>query len=369
VAKILRFRESADEGVRALLRFLLESGKVSGVLTLTKLSNGKDVAYSLITSSEKVKDTVPLFPLMPSNAAKLLSRLTLLESLSEPIAAVIKPCELRGFIELVKLNQGSLENILFISSTCGGVYPLETVNDGNMDEKIPEYWDAIKKMEVPSDIRPTCKCCEHFLPYNADIMIDLVGKKNMENECELFINTPKGEEFIDGIEGELKEGEFQPQHIDNLRNKRTEEREIIYSEIGIEKFGLEGLIRTFGKCIGCHGCREVCPVCYCKLCYFDSRESEHEPQKFDIELNKKDGLRIPPDTVFYQIVRLIHVSGSCIGCGMCSDICPADIPISTIFSNIGESVQNMFEYVPGKNVEEKQPLITFKEDEFVDIEV
>ena len=369
MAKVLELRKSVDEGVRALLKFPLESGKVNGILTLTKVSNGRDVAYSLITSSEKVKDTLPLYPLMPSNSAKLLARLTLLEPMSEPIAAVVRPCELRGFIELVKLNQGSLENILFISSTCGGVYPLEIVNGGNMNEKIPQYWDAIKQMEVPSDIRQTCKGCEHFLPYNADIMIDLVGKKNIENQCELFINTKKGEEFIVGMEGELKEEEFKTEHMNNLLSKKKAEKEKIFNEIGLEKFGLQGLIRTFGKCIGCHGCREVCPICYCKLCYFDSRESEYEPQKFDTELRKKDGLRIPPDTVFYQIVRLIHVSPSCVGCGMCSDICPVDIPLSTIFSNVGESVQNMFEYVPGKNVEEKQPLVTFKEDEFANLKV
>jgi len=369
VAKVLELRKSADEGVRALLRFLLESGKVSSILTLTKISKAKDVAYSIITNPEKVKDTLPLYPFMPSNLGKILARLTLLEPMSEPIAAVIKPCELRGFTELVKLNQGSLENILLISFTCGGVYPLEIVNEENVNEKISQYWERIKEMEIPSDIRPTCKSCEHFLPYNADIMIDLVGKENIEKKCKLFINTSKGEEFINGMEGELQEAELQLQNIDNLRNKRTKEREKIFSETGVEKFGLEGLIRTFGKCIGCHGCRSVCPICYCKLCYFDSREREYEPQEFNAELSKKDGLRIPPDTVFYQIVRLIHVSASCVGCGMCSDVCPVDIPISTIFSKVGESVQNMFEYVPGKNVEEKQPLITFKEDEFANLEV
>ncbi|MEA3347057.1 MAG: Coenzyme F420 hydrogenase/dehydrogenase, beta subunit C-terminal domain [Candidatus Auribacterota bacterium] len=369
MAKVLELRKSADEGVRALLRFLLESGKVSSILTLTRISNKRDVAYSLITSSEKVKDTLPLYPLMPANLAKFLSRLTLLEPMSEPIAVVIRPCELRGFIELVKCNQGSLENILLISSTCGGVYPLEIVNEENVNEKISEYWEGIKNMEIPSDIRPTCKSCEHFLPYNADITIDLIGKENIEKKCKLVINTSKGEEFTDGMEGELKEDEIQAQYIDDLRNKRTEEKEKVSSEIGIEGFGLEGLINVFGKCIGCHGCREVCPICYCKLCYFDSRESKYEPQKFDAELRKKDGMRIPPDTVFFQVVRLMHISASCVGCGMCSDVCPADIPISTIFSNVGESVQNMFEYIPGKNVEEEQPLITFKEDEFADLEV
>lgn len=369
MAKVLELRKSADEGVRALLGFLLESGKVSSILTLTKISNERNVAYSLITSSEKLKDALPLYPLMPANLAKLLSRLTLLEPMSEPIAVVIRPCELRGFIELVKYNQGSLENILLISSTCGGVYPLETVNEENVNEKISKYWEGIKNMEIPSDIRPTCRSCEHFLPYNADITIDLVGRENIEEKFKLFINTSKGEEFINGMEGEWKEDEIQAQYMDDLRNKRTEEKEKVSREIGIEKFGLEGLVETFGKCIGCHACREVCPICYCKLCYFDSRESKYEPQKFEAELRKKDGMRIPPDTVFFQVVRLIHMSASCVGCGMCSDVCPADIPVSTIFSNVGESVQNMFEYIPGKNVEEKQPLITFKEDEFANLEV
>jgi len=369
MGKVLELGKSIDEGVRALLRFLLESGKIEGVLTLTKISKNDDVAYSLITSSELVKDTVPLYPLMPSNAAKLLTRLTLLEPMTEPIAAVVKPCELRGFIELIKLNQGSLENILFISSTCGGVYSLETAEKGNLREKLPQYWEAIKKMEVPPDVRPTCKGCKYFLPYSADITVDLIGKEYNGKKCEILINTQKGEEFISGMEGELKERKIPTEYIDSYRSKRLAEREKIFNEICVEKFGLEELINIFGKCIGCHGCRTVCPICYCKLCYFDSRESDYKPINFETELERKDGMRIPPDTILYQIVRLTHISTSCVGCGMCSDICPVDIPLSIIFSMMGESVQGMFEYVPGKNVEEKMPLITFKTEEFVELEL
>ena len=369
MVKVLELRKSIDEGVRALLRFLLESGKIKAVLTLTKMSKNGDVAYSLITGSEAVKDTIPLYPLMPSNAAEFLSRLTLLEPMLEPIAAVVKPCELRGFIELVKLNQGSLENILFISSTCGGVYSLEIADKGNMREKLPQYWEAIKKMEVPPDIRPTCKGCKYFLPYNADITVDLIGKEYNGKKCEIFINTQKGEEFITGMDGELKEKELYTEYLDSFRSKRISEREKIFNEIKIERFGLDGLLNIFGKCIGCHGCESVCPICYCKLCYFDSRESDYKPMDFETELEIKDGMRIPPDTIFYQIVRLTHISTSCVGCGMCSDICPVDIPLSVIFSMMGESVQDMFEYVPGKNVEEKMPLVTFKTEEFGELEL
>jgi len=367
--KVLELRKSIDEGVRSLLRFLLESGKIKAVLTLTKISKNGDVAYSLVTSTELVKDAIPLYPLMPSNAAKLLSRLTLLEPMAEPIAAVVKPCELRGFIELIKLNQGSPENILFISSTCGGVYPLEIIEKGNVSEKLPQYWESIEKMEVPPDIRPTCKGCKYFLPYNADITVDLVGKEYNGKKCEMFINTPKGEEFISGMEGELKEGELSTEYIDSFQSKRLAEREKILDEIRVEKLGLEELINIFGKCISCHGCKTVCPICYCKLCYFDSRESDYKPMDFETELEKKDGMRIPPDTILYQIVRLTHISTSCVGCGMCSDICPVDIPLSVIFSMMGESVQDMFEYIPGKNMEEKMPLVTFKKEEFGELEL
>jgi len=65
---------------------------------------------------------------------------------------------------------------------------------------------------------------------------------------------------------------------------------------------------------------------------------------------------------------LTHIGISCVSCGLCEDACPVDIPISIIFKKVGESIQNMFEYIPGKNVEEEIPLVTFKQEEFAEIE-
>ncbi len=59
---------------------------------------------------------------------------------------------------------------------------------------------------------------------------------------------------------------------------------------------------------------------------------------------------------------------SCVGCGMCSDVCPADIPVSSIFMKVGESVQKMFNYLPGRDVEEDIPITTFEEQELEEVE-
>jgi len=134
MTKSLKLNIKAEQGIIEFLRFLLENGKIKGVLTLKKINQDKAVVYSLITDSDELNYAVPFFPLMPTNAGKLLSRFTLKESATEPVVAVVKPCELRAFIELVKREQGSLKNIFFISLICGGVYPLTIAVDENVEK-------------------------------------------------------------------------------------------------------------------------------------------------------------------------------------------------------------------------------------------
>ena len=76
---------------------------------------------------------------------------------------------------------------------------------------------------------------------------------------------------------------------------------------------------------------------------------------------------MPPNTIFFQLGRLAHVSVSCVGCGMCTDVCPVDIPVSTIFSKVGASVQTLFDYLPGRDVTEELPLRTFEEEELTQV--
>ena len=54
---------------------------------------------------------------------------------------------------------------------------------------------------------------------------------------------------------------------------------------------------------------------------------------------------------------------SCIGCGACEEACPSNIPLLKIFQLTGENVQKLFEYIPGRSLEDELPAATFREEE------
>ncbi|MCK4696167.1 MAG: Coenzyme F420 hydrogenase/dehydrogenase, beta subunit C-terminal domain, partial [Candidatus Cloacimonetes bacterium] len=236
--KVLKKNKSVEKGIIDLLKFLLESKKINGVFTLRKLDQNT-VDYALITDVSGLNDAVPFYPLMPVNAGKMLSHLTLKKPINKPIAAVLKPCELRAFVELVKREQGSLDNFLFISSSCGGVLPIKSVEQKDFDKHISDYWNTVKNTNISPDIRPTCKACEYFTPYNADITVSLVGEKKLDKECRIFLNTDKANQFIKGFDGEISEDKLESTEISSLLEKRKAEKKKLFDEIHIENLGLE----------------------------------------------------------------------------------------------------------------------------------
>jgi len=368
MTKALKINKNAEQGIKEFLRFLLESGKVKGVFSLKKINKEGAVAYSLITDPKDLEDSVPFYPVMPVTAGSLLSRFTLKGSPDKPVVAVMRPCELRGFVELVKREQGSFENVFTISMTCGGVYPLDMAVDKKIEKNLPKYWDAVKKSEIPADVRTACKGCTEFKPYTADITVDLVGNKDIDKQCIILLNTKNGESLADGMDAEFLEKKLDTKKLDVLLDKRAVEKKKLFDEIDKKMNGMDGLIDIFGRCIGCHGCMRVCPICYCKLCEFESPDSEYKPSNYNSELKKRGGVRVPPGTMYFQLGRLTHISISCVGCGACDDVCPVGIPVSTIFKKVGESVQKIFNYIPGKDVKESIPLVTFEKEEFIEFE-
>ncbi len=72
---------------------------------------------------------------------------------------------------------------------------------------------------------------------------------------------------------------------------------------------------------------------------------------------------MPSDTLIFHLTRLSHMATSCVGCGMCESACPSGLPVSSLFSLIGSQLQDMFDYVPGKDPEEEAPVSVFKEEE------
>jgi formate dehydrogenase subunit beta len=371
MAKVLELKKSVETGIFDLLQHLLESEKISGVFTLKRLSenkNGQAISYSLITNKKGLDGIIPFSPIMPRNAGGLISNLTLKGTIPGLLAIVVRPCELRALVELVKRNRGNLENLLIISSSCGGVYPTKNMVNKGFDKEINEYWTNIKNNEITEGLRDSCSGCSEFIPYNSDITFMVVGGGDIDKQCKILLDTPKAEGLVAAkdLGGKIIEGSLPEKIVNSILTKHESYKNTQFNELGVSSLNLKGLVDVFGKCIGCRGCRTACPICYCELCTFESQNAQAKVS--EKELTRKGGMRMPQGTVYFHMTRLPHVSVSCVGCGSCEDACPMDIPLTTIFRKVSGDVQGVFQYLPGKNLDEKIPIKTFETNEYIKFE-
>lgn len=360
----INIEKSAEKGINDLLRHLLGNGKVDAVLAMRMVKSSGAWDLALVTDLDSLAELKPLAPVMTVNAAQVLSNISLS---GKKIAAVLKPCELRGFVERVKREQGSLENLITVSHTCGGVFPLDLVIKGSVEDLLHKYDKVVSRGEVPSNIRDTCKACQHFIPMNADITVAAAGECSPGHGCMIYLNSEKAKEALSECTGHHGDVALDPATLEKLTAARAKEREKLFASVEKDCSGLDGLVNIFGKCVGCHGCSRVCPICYCTLCDFESANFDYNLPYFEEHLARKGALRLPPDTMLFHMGRLTHMSFSCVGCGMCSDVCPVSIPVAAVFSRTGAKTASIFDYLPGRDVTEEIPVMIFKEEEFPEL--
>ena len=362
MSRVMELDRPADEVLRELLRGLLESGEVGSVFALRGSGEIDPPHYALMTEPDLIDQVLPFHPLMPSQGARSLSRLTRMEPSGEKVAALLRPCELRAFTELTKLNQGSLDNFLFISCSCPGVLPFRTALQDGLEAVLEAYRDVAADDGTPSGVRDACSICVEPAPYGADMTIVLAGF-DARKSSRLLLNTPEGERAAELLNVDTREEADPLPSLEALKKKRSANRAEAFERLEESYSGIEGLLRLYGKCIDCRGCRQVCPICFCELCDFQTSRNEVSAMGFDIDLKNRGALRTPPQTLDFQLGRISHISLSCVGCGQCSDVCPASIPVATVFAKVSEATQGIFEYLSGRDLEEEVPTTTFDLDE------
>ena len=101
-AKIEIKEQDLIASMQGLFKTLLKKGDINGLLAPQRLPGKNAVMPALITDPEKINGTDPLAPVFPMNAAKVVSKLTR-KPLYGKVAVVLRPCEIRAFVELVKL--------------------------------------------------------------------------------------------------------------------------------------------------------------------------------------------------------------------------------------------------------------------------
>jgi len=360
-----------EEAMISFLKSLLEKGVVENII-LPKALPSKDGFVQVLIHDPKMLDgACVLSPTMPVQSARVVSNLTV-KNLGKKVGALLKACEIRAVVELTKFLQVKLDNLYLIGIDCPGTFEVpdyaKMTQEGKGGEKLTK--DLLKGMEKgevspPSgySYRTACQMCENTVP-KADIVLRLFGYPT-----DREVGVEIGERLEKEIEekGILSFTENEPASRNDLVAKviagRTKKRDAVFEEFkGVVK-DLQSFMDRFSTCVRCHNCMVACPICYCKECVFRTAIFEHDGDQFLRWADRKGGIRMPTDTLIFHIIRLSHMVTSCIGCGLCDSACPSRLPVATLFRSVGDRIQKMFQYVPGRDVKEIPPVATFKEDE------
>jgi len=316
-------------------------------------------AWIMIRDFSLLPDAVSMSPIMPVNAAKALKSITRKGEGSLRIAVLMRPCEVRAAIELIKLNQIQKSDLLILSYDCPGALPMQDyINNPEWGEA--EFDKILAEKLWHSDIvKPTCKTCDKFSLPASDLHFGIEG-----DNLILVANSVEGKAILDGMNLSCRHDlAGWQQRIDKISLKRAAVKEETYKVIKTKVDGFANLLDTFSECIGCHNCQSVCPICYCRQCYFDSAASRPNSDLVLMRTQRQGSLSLPLDRLMFHTGRMAHMSLSCVACGLCSDACPVNIPVAKIFSYVGSETQKTFEYVAGESLGDALPMKEYKAEE------
>ena len=412
------------EAIRELLRSILDKGLVSAILVPQEIPSKKTVVQTLVRDSSKLESVNPLAPVFGVNSARIVAKMCIAlmsaapvesameeqsepeqteqtevddntkeqasenkesqaeevpaesqstaeeqsavseeQSAASPIAVVLRPCEIRALVELVKLQQVDLSPFLIIGVDCWGTYSVPDyaakVKEGSGDSVTADFLKQVTSGKLPDELRGACRLCQYPSPTCADIVIQLIGE-DINKQISLGAGTEKGKELLGalGLEAtpQSQKRKDAVEKLKEAKKKLAEQDQVDFLEA------------ISSLCINCHNCRAVCPICYCKQCVFDGEVFKYAIEKYLTWSGKKGVLPMPPDKLLFHLTRMSHVATSCVACGQCEAACPNGIPLGRIYQKISTAAQEALGYEAGRSLDEELPLTTFREDELSVVE-
>jgi formate dehydrogenase subunit beta len=350
--------------IQALLKKLLQAGIVDALLVPMRTPSGT-VSPALVSQAELLHQADPLAPVMPVNSATLAGKVSIRQPRPR-IGVVGRACELRALVELAKMQQASLDDLILISIDCSGTYSVPAFLKKEQGSKQPlwqELFSSLRESRSTSpDLRTACRICEKPVFEKAQIRLRLLG-----HDQDSAIPLEVDESIASMLELTPQDTNLDDSLLPIILEKRVGQRDLVFEDLRTRMNGDEDISTIFAACIRCHNCMTVCPICYCKTCVFKSAVFDHEPMQFIEWTRQKGAFRMPADTTLFHLTRLNHMVLSCVGCGMCTEACPSELPVGLVFRTVGARVQKTFDYAPGNDAAEMLPLVTFKADEWTEV--
>ena len=377
-------RSEHGGAVTSLLKFALESKMVDAVLAIKARDGDRyDGVPMLITDPEAVIETAGSLHCVSPNFARFLKEYVN-GAFDMKIAVVCKPCDARAIIELAKRAQINMDNLTLIGLNCTGTLPSvvskqmfreefevnpadiirEDLEEGKLIITLKDGTEKQKDLDELEQRgygrRENCRRCDINIPIMADIAC---GKWGTDGKKATFIEvcSEKGSDFIEkAIEaGYIKVEKPDSAAIESRKKRNEEEISLARKWQGRDFASLRDMSTEekfnywhgqFSRCIKCYGCRDACPICYCKDCILEADRGIVAPGE------------IPPDIMF-PMVRSVHVMDSCVNCGQCQDACSMDLPLARFIFMLNRELAEIFKNEPGMDVNAPIPLKSVTDEE------
>ncbi|MCK4758357.1 MAG: hypothetical protein KAS67_07890, partial [Thermoplasmata archaeon] len=220
--------KTMEEKIRQQAKQWLESGEVKYIIGYEQGDNSLMARPVFIHAPEEV-ERLTWNPYCVNN----LTRFIIDEVKCKPkrgeepdlrsIGIVVKPCDSKTIIELIKEHQLTRERVKIIGLTCTGV-----IDERKLDPGIKERPSEVDDTTIAGK----CLVCTAHNPVISDIVVGEAVEETKQAEDD---------EFLD---------------IKHLLDMSLDERWEYWKEQSV-------------KCVRCYACREACPLCYCTECVFD----------------------------------------------------------------------------------------------------
>lgn len=278
-----------------LARRLLSEKTVSVVIGWEQGPRGPRPAF--ITNPEEAERLVFDSGCVHNLAVYLNPRRTHVARLGRP-AVVVKGCDARAVAGLVRETQLKREDVVLIGVRCGGVRASSSRGDsagtGSLADK--------------------CSACESREP-----------------------------RFVDHLVGDLPPAP-------PASSRRVEELAALQARPPAERWAFWQ--EELSRCVLCHACREVCPMCFCERCV----AMKTQPQWIESSPH--------PRAVFaWHVTRALHQAGRCVDCGECQRACPAGIPLGLLNSKLAEVAERRFSWRATDDPSVPSPIGAFRLDD------